>query len=146
MNQYPAMIATVNHVEPVPRRIRAFLGGEKVLDTTRALYVWEWPYYPQYYIPLADVRRDLLIPEGRTRRPGAASRSHTGCAPGDSPVPCRQASHQLTDRWAHRHRPFSTGPRWMRGSKRMSRSFVHPRSPYVRVDALRSNRPGAGRA
>ena len=76
MNDYPAMIATVNHVEPVPRRIRAFLGGEKVLDTTQALYVWEWPYYPQYYIPLADVRRDLLAPEGhpadRARRRGAA--------------------------------------------------------------------------
>ena len=61
MNDYPAMIAPVNHVEPVPRRIRAFLGGEKVLDTTRAFYVWEWPYYPQYYIPPPDVRRDLLI-------------------------------------------------------------------------------------
>jgi hypothetical protein len=33
------MIARVNHVEPVPRRIRALLGGEEVLDTTRALYV-----------------------------------------------------------------------------------------------------------
>jgi hypothetical protein len=37
VNDYPAMIASVNHVEPVPRRIRAFLGGEKVLDTTRAV-------------------------------------------------------------------------------------------------------------
>lgn len=51
MNDYPMMIAPVNHVEPVPRRIRAFLAGEKVLDTTRALYAWEWLYYPQYYIP-----------------------------------------------------------------------------------------------
>jgi len=61
VNDYPAMIATVNHVEPVPRRVRAFLAGETVLDTTRALYVWEWPYYPQYYIPAADVRPDLLV-------------------------------------------------------------------------------------
>ena len=51
MNDYPAMITPVNHVEPVPRRIRAYFGTEKVLDTTRALYVWEWPYYPQYYVP-----------------------------------------------------------------------------------------------
>jgi hypothetical protein len=36
VNEYPDMIAPVNHVEPVPRRIRAFLGGEKVLGTTRA--------------------------------------------------------------------------------------------------------------
>ena len=68
MNDYPAMIATANHVEPVPRRIRAFLAGEKVLDTTRALYVWEWPNYPQYYIPLTDVRPDLLISEGHSQQ------------------------------------------------------------------------------
>ena len=68
MNDYPAMIATAGHVEPVPRRIPAYLGGEKVLDTTRALYVWEWPNYPQYYIPLADVRGDLLIPEGHSQQ------------------------------------------------------------------------------
>src|SRR6516164_8394917 len=59
------MIAAANHVEPVPRRIRAFLAGETVFDTTRALYVWEWPNYPQYYIPVADVRGDLLVPEDR---------------------------------------------------------------------------------
>jgi hypothetical protein len=31
-----------------PRRIRAFVAGETVLDTIRALYVWEWPYYPSF--------------------------------------------------------------------------------------------------
>ena len=71
MNDYPASIVPVNHVAPVPRRIRAYLGAEKVLDTTRALYVWEWPHYPQYYIPLDDIRRDLLISEGTPSRPGA---------------------------------------------------------------------------
>ena len=57
MNDYPAAITAVNHVEPVPRRIRAFLAGEKALDTTRALYVWEWPYYP------------LVLHPGRGRAP-----------------------------------------------------------------------------
>ena len=46
MNDYPAHLVEVNHVEPVPRRIRAYLNGEKVLDTTGARYVWELPYYP----------------------------------------------------------------------------------------------------
>jgi uncharacterized protein (DUF427 family) len=55
MADYPQMIAPVNHIEPVPRRIRATLGARTVLDTTRALYLWESPNYPQYYIPLADV-------------------------------------------------------------------------------------------
>ena len=48
MNDYPAAITAVNHVELVPRRIRAFVAGETVLDTIRALYVWEWPYYPSF--------------------------------------------------------------------------------------------------
>ena len=40
MNDHAAAVTAVNHVEPVPRRICAFLAGEKVLDTTGALYVW----------------------------------------------------------------------------------------------------------
>jgi uncharacterized protein (DUF427 family) len=56
VNDYPSMIATTNHVESVPRRIRAVLAGQIVLDTTRALYVWETPNYPQYYIPAAAPR------------------------------------------------------------------------------------------
>jgi hypothetical protein len=32
------------------RRVRAFLAGEKVLDTTLVPYVREWPQYPHYYV------------------------------------------------------------------------------------------------
>jgi uncharacterized protein (DUF427 family) len=141
VNDYPAMIATVNHVEPVPRRIRAFLGGEKVLDTTRALYVWEWPYYPQYYIPLADVRRDLLIPEGHTQqtgrgvtephslRVGAIHRPHAARLLTSSPIGGLTGTVRFD--WA-------ALDAWFEEDEQV---FVHPRSPYVRVDALRSNRP-----
>jgi uncharacterized protein (DUF427 family) len=34
-------------IEATPRRVRALLGGEYVLDTTKAYHVWEHPYYPQ---------------------------------------------------------------------------------------------------
>jgi uncharacterized protein (DUF427 family) len=141
VNDYPAAMTAVNHVEPVPRRIRAFLADEKVLDTTEALYVWEWPYYPQYYIPAADVRHDLLIPDGRTQqsrrgtfeahtlragqieRPGAA-RLLTG-----SPVPGLAGTVRFD--WA-------ALDAWFEEDEQV---FVHPRNPYVRVDALRSTRP-----
>jgi uncharacterized protein (DUF427 family) len=141
VNQYPAMIATMNHVEPVPRRIQAFLGGEKVLDTTQALYVWEWPYYPQYYIPLADVRRDLLIPEGDTQqtgrgvtephglRAGGIHRSHAARILTNSPVDGLTGTVRFD--WA-------ALDAWFEEDEQV---FVHPRSPYVRIDALRSNRP-----
>ena len=48
-------------VEQGAKRVRAYLGGELVADTTRPRLVWEVPYYPAYYFPLADVRTDLLV-------------------------------------------------------------------------------------
>src|SRR3954467_11714922 len=47
-------------VESGSKRIRAYLGGEVVADTTTPLLVWEAPYYPTYYVPLADVSAELL--------------------------------------------------------------------------------------
>lgn len=140
MPDYPKAIAPVDHIEPVPRRIRAFLGGEQVLDTTRARYVWEWPFYPQYYIPVTDVSRDLLIDEQRTEpsRRGTArlhglrvgETSRPGCARwyGDDAPP------GLTDTIR-----FEWGAMdgWFEEDEQV---FVHPRNPYARVDALRSTR------
>ncbi|HYX62106.1 MAG TPA: DUF427 domain-containing protein, partial [Streptosporangiaceae bacterium] len=60
---YPQMIAQADHAEPAPRRVRAALGGEVIFDSTRARYVWEWPYYPQYYIPVEDVDERFLVDE-----------------------------------------------------------------------------------
>ena len=45
--------------EPSAKRLRAYLGGQVVLDTTRPLLVWEMPYYPAYYVPAGDVRAEL---------------------------------------------------------------------------------------
>ena len=51
-------------VERGAKRIRAYLGGELVADTTQPLLVWEKPYYPTYYFPAADVRTELLTEDG----------------------------------------------------------------------------------
>jgi len=141
MSDYPAAITTVNHVEPVPRRIRAFLGGEKVLDTSEALYVWEWPNYPQYYVPLADVRQDLLDPEGHTQQTGRGVVEVRGLRVGDlhrpraarvlAESPIAGLSGTVRFDWA-------AMDAWFEEDEQV---FVHPRSPYTRVDALRSNRP-----
>jgi len=55
-------------VEPSRKRIRTYLGGEVIADTTGALLVWESPYYPTYYLPVADVRMDHLTEEGEGKR------------------------------------------------------------------------------
>ncbi len=140
VTDYPAAITATNHVEPVPRRIRAFLGGEKVLDTTRALYVWEWPNYPQYYIPLADVRADVLDPDGHAQqtargvvqvrglRAGTVHRPRAAKVLAESPI----AGLSGTVRF-----DWDAMDAWFEEDEQV---FVHPRSPYTRVDALRSNR------
>jgi hypothetical protein len=41
---------------PANRRVRMSFNGVYVVDTTRAVYVWEHPYYPQFYVPSDDVK------------------------------------------------------------------------------------------
>ena len=56
-------------VEPGSKRIRAYLGSDLVVDTIRPLLVWEHRYYPAYYFPSADVRTELLQPDGSAQSP-----------------------------------------------------------------------------
>jgi uncharacterized protein (DUF427 family) len=140
VTDYPQAIVPVDHVEPVPRRVRAMLGGEVVLDTTAALYVWEWPYYPQYYIPLSDVRGEFLVDEehaqkvhrGQTQlhalRVGDLARPSAVRIYVDSVIPSLAGTARFE--WA-------ALDAWFEEDEEV---FVHPRSPYSRVDALRSAR------
>ncbi|MFG2054369.1 DUF427 domain-containing protein [Micromonospora sp. NPDC048930] len=140
MPDYPKAIATVDRVEPVPRRIRAYLAGEPVLDTTRAHYVWEWPFYPQYYVPVADVRRDLLVDEGRAEQSRRGTAHVHGLRVGDT-------ARDSCARWyADDALPgladtvrfeWAALDAWFEEDEEV---FVHPRNPYARVDALRSTR------
>ena len=141
MSDYPKMITPVGHVEPVPRRVRAMLGGEVVLDTTHARYVWEWPNYPQYYIPLADVQPSVLVDEqhdqklrlGTARRHGL--RAEGISRPGSARVYTDDAAAGLAGTVRF---DWDALDAWFEEDEEI---FVHPRSPYTRVDALRSTRP-----
>jgi uncharacterized protein (DUF427 family) len=140
MNDYPAMVTALNHVEPVPRRIRAILGGQTVFDTTHARYVWEWQNYPQYYIPLVDIDPHLLVPEGHVQqsprgetelyalRVGSSHRPHAAKLHRYSPIDALTGTVRF--QWA-------ALDAWFEEDEQI---FVHPRNPYARVDALRSTR------
>jgi uncharacterized protein (DUF427 family) len=141
VSDYPSAITAVNHVEPVPRRVRATLAGETVLDSTSALYVWEWPHYPQYYFPRAEVRGDLLVPEGHTQATRRGNVQLHALRVGDVHRP--RAAKVLTDSSVEGlgdtvHFEWGALDAWFEEDEQV---FVHPRSPYVRVDALRSTRP-----
>ncbi len=141
MSDYPQMIAPVNHIEPVPRRIRAVLGGEVVLDTTAAIYLWEWANYPQYYIALTDVRADLLVDERHEQKLSRGTARQHGLKVGDvnRPKALRVYGADALPGLAGLARfEWDALDAWYEEDEQV---FVHPRNPYTRVDAIRSSRP-----
>ncbi len=140
MTEYPRNIVPGNPVEPVPRRVRAYLDNRVVIDTTDALYVWQSPSFPQFHIPMADIEAGLLVDErtehhlrsGTAKRYGIAGRD--GYRSG--------VAHLFTDSELEGvigtvHIDWSALDSWFEEDEEV---FVHPRNPYVRVDALRSSR------
>jgi uncharacterized protein (DUF427 family) len=140
VRDYPQVIVPVNHVEPVPRRIRAMLAGEVVLDTIRAQYVWEWPNYPQYYIPIADVAPLVLVDEQTTEQGRNGTVHLHALRVGETyrPRSVRMLTHDAPSGLAGTARfDWDALDAWFEEEEEV---FVHPRNPYTRVDALRSTR------
>ncbi|OJU83577.1 MAG: hypothetical protein BGO11_04930 [Solirubrobacterales bacterium 70-9] len=100
-------------MQPCPRRIRARLGDAMVLDTVRAAYVWEVPYFPAYYVPVEDVD-DAVLALSTTQT--FESGPFAGLA---------HVAWDSVDAWFEEDEEVFGG---------------HARSPYVRVDAIRSSR------
>ena len=53
---------------PSSRRVEVFLGGERVADSTRGVFLFETGLPTRYYLPLDDVRSDLLQPSDKSTR------------------------------------------------------------------------------
>ena len=124
--------------------------GQTVLDTTRALYVWEWPHYPQYYVPIADVDPDLLVDEQHAQHlhRGTAHR-HSLRADGTA-GPAQPGSTATTPSTAWPARSASSGTPSMPGSRRTSRSSSTLATPTsastrcARPDTVRVELDGDG--
>jgi uncharacterized protein (DUF427 family) len=140
VSNFPDPPVPVNHVQPVPRRIRAYLAGQAVVDTTDARYVWENTSYPQYYIPLADVRAEVLIDEGQAMETSRGDARRYGLRVGDVDRPSAATVltapkvEGLDDTVRFSWSAFDS---WFEEDEQV---FVHPRNPYTRVDSLRSSR------
>ncbi len=129
--------------EPVPYRLRAFLAGEPVFDTTAARLLHETGLLPVYYVPEDDLRHDLLEPSGRTTRcPHKGEASYRSVRVGD-----RVAADAV---WAYRQplepASFLAGhaafywdrlDEWFAEDEQV---YGHPRDPYHRIDVYRTTR------
>ena len=140
MRDFPAMADHTATVEPVPRRIRGYLGGLEVFDTTSAVYVWDTPKYPAYYIPAADLDPELLSDDQQPRRlrrgtaRGFTLQGGNQTRPGAVQVYDADAEPAVANR---ARIEWSALDAWFEEDEQV---FTHPRNPYTRVDALRSSR------
>jgi uncharacterized protein (DUF427 family) len=140
MSDYPPSLPEVNQTAPAPRRIRAVLNGRVVLDTTSALYVWEWEHYPQYYIPITDIDPAVLVDEQHEQKLSRGTARRYGLAVGEVSRPSALRLYGSDARFGlagHARFEWNALDAWYEEDEQV---FVHPRDPYTRVDALRSTR------
>ncbi len=141
MSAYPEPMVPPGGIAPVPRRLRGQLGDNWLFDTERALYVWEFPPYPQYYIPLDDIDSSLLVDEETSEETAFGTAAHRGLRsgaitrPGAARILLDDAPDQLRQTVRF---DWAALDAWFEEDEQV---FVHPRNPYSRVDAVRSNRP-----
>jgi len=128
------------HVEQGSKRIRAYLGSDLVLDTIRPLLVWEHRYYPAYYFPSADVRTELLEPDGVTHSPRLGDGTTFTIKADGREVPqaaLRYDEPQLDELRDTIRLEWDAMDAWFEEDEQV---FTHPRDPYTRVDILHSSR------
>src|SRR5262245_44744937 len=141
---YTARVASMPPIifEPTARRIRVEVNKVMIADSARAMIEIETPI-PVYYLPLSDVRRDLLVPSDHTRldqrrgharywsievgarRVENAVWNYPAPLPGAPPLaPYAAFEWDFIDHWYEEDEEI----------------FRHPRNPYKRVDAIHSSR------
>jgi uncharacterized protein (DUF427 family) len=129
--------------EPVHRRVRAYLGGVAVADSTRTLLLLEARHLPVYYFPPADVRTDLLEPTAkRTHCPHKGDASYWTVRVGDRVADNAAWSYQdpiggRDDIKGYLAFYWGKLDAWFEEDDEV---YVHPRDPYKRVDVLHSSR------
>lgn len=122
------------------KRVRTYLAGHLVAETTHPLLVWEVPYYPSYYFPLGDVVAELVANGATEHSPSR----------GDADLYDVKADGKIAERAARRYRSspieqlrdcvkfeWNLMDEWMEEDEPV---YTHARDPGTRVDILGSSR------
>lgn len=128
---------------PFPRRIRALLAGQTVLDSERAMLLHESNIFPVLYVPVDDISMELFTKTDLTTHcPFKGDASYWTITVGD----------RIAENAAWGYEAPISGASWLRGyvaieSNRMDQwfdeddeIFGHIRDPYHRVDARPTSR------
>jgi uncharacterized protein (DUF427 family) len=130
--------------EPIEQRVRARLGEQTIVDSTRAVLLWEpRRVCPVYAVPAADIRAALEPAEVAREEvpgllhPGIPFTVHT--APGTPVTVAGHAGFELADPDLAGYVALDFGAfDWL---EELEPVRGHPRDPYHRVDVRVSSRP-----
>jgi uncharacterized protein (DUF427 family) len=131
--------------EPTEKRVRAMLGTQTALDSTRALLVWEpRRVVPAYAVPEADIVASITpaaaddAEAGGLLHPGIPFAVHTAAG---EPVTIGDrdgAGFRLSDLDGYVELDFRAFDAWFEEDEQI---HGHPRDPFSRVDVRRTSRP-----
>jgi uncharacterized protein (DUF427 family) len=141
--QYDFQPGYVVFTQPTAKRLRVKVGGTFIADSRRAILLWETEHQVKYYIPLTDIRMDLMRPSPtRIVCPFKGEARHYTLA-----LDGRAIEDIM---WQHASPPAACPPigdygafhwgkvdHWYEEDEEV---FIHPRDPYRRIDCLPSSR------
>jgi uncharacterized protein (DUF427 family) len=130
-------------LHPTGKRVRAFLGGIAITDSTSVQLMLESGRLPVYYFPVEDVRSDLLFPGTRQEISLARGRAtYLTIATGQRTAPNAAWRYEASPKggpdlsglvafhWRHMDA-------WFEENEEV---IAHARDPFHRIDILRSDR------
>jgi uncharacterized protein (DUF427 family) len=124
-------------IEQGTKRVRVYLGGEVVADTVQPVLVWEVPYSPTYYLPVTDVRTELLQREDGVAHSPSRGDGHQFSLKGIPHAALRYEDSPIEELRDLIRFDWSSMDAWFEEDEQV---FTHPRDPYTRVDILASSR------
>jgi uncharacterized protein (DUF427 family) len=133
--------------EPLERRVRANLGSETIVDSTRAILVWEpRRVVPSYAVPAEDIRTEPAKAPATNGQvagvlhPGIPFSVHTAAGEPVSVADRVGAGFRLADEdlAGYVALDFDAFDRWYEEDEPIA---GHPRDPYHRIDVRQSARP-----
>ena len=133
--------------EPIERRVRATLGSETLVDSTRAVLVWEpRRICPTYAVPVEDIRAELSPARATDRHvpgvlhPGIPFDVHTAAGEPVAIAGRAGSGFRLADEdlAGYVELDFAAFDAWYEEDEPIA---GHPRDPFHRVDVRRTTRP-----
>ncbi|KAH8124645.1 hypothetical protein FP744_10006429 [Trichoderma asperellum] len=131
-----------------PRRVRVVFNQTTIVDTTRAVWVWEHEWYPQFYIPSSEIK-DSTLSDSQSIKSEVTAKTAAVVkltVPAKAGVPEKTTDRvlrfdndpSLGDLAGLVRLEFGAMDTWLEEDVRI---IGHPKDPFKRLDFLHSTRP-----